>query len=45
VHHVHEAVRQVCPLNEVLDRVNDKWVIGILTLIRAVGVVRAVHRV
>lgn len=37
---VHEAVRQVCPLNEVLDRVSGKWAIGVLTLTGAEEVVR-----
>lgn len=37
---VHEALRQVCPLNEVLDRVSGKWAIGVLTLTGAKEVVR-----
>lgn len=37
---VHEALRQVCPLNEVLDRVSGKWAIGVLTLTEAKEVVR-----
>ena len=36
----HEAVRQICPLNEVLDRVSGKWAIGVLTLTGAEEVVR-----
>lgn len=36
----HEAVRHICPLNEVLDRVSGKWAIGVLTLTGAEEVVR-----
>jgi DNA-binding HxlR family transcriptional regulator len=36
----HEALRGICPLNEVLDRVSGKWAIGVLTLTGAEGVVR-----
>ncbi|WP_181783300.1 winged helix-turn-helix transcriptional regulator [Pseudonocardia pini] len=36
----HEALGEICPLNEVLDRVSGKWAIGVLTLTGAEGVVR-----
>jgi len=36
----HQAVQEICPLNEVLDRVSGKWAIGVLTLTGAQGVVR-----